>query len=39
MGEFLAYALFLVLIVAALRYVMAGIEPDVPAAKRPDPEQ
>jgi hypothetical protein len=39
MGEYLAYGLFIILMVGGLRYVMSGIGPDVPTGKRSEPEE
>jgi hypothetical protein len=33
--DYLAYALFVVVMVACLRYVMNGLEPEKPRPKRP----
>jgi hypothetical protein len=39
MWEYSSYALFVVLIIGGLRYVMSGLEPEVPPTKRPDLQQ
>jgi hypothetical protein len=39
MWDYLSYALFVVLIIGGLRYVMSGLEPEEPPTKRTDMQQ